>query len=359
MSSRAERAGGEIARDDRQTAAYHRQYARAATAGARRLGAALAVSEGVTLISDGPLEALLRPVRRVRCGRPPWTAPQWAWSEEEEQHIAAVAPLDIKGRIGRVSAGRLSPRALQKGHSVDKHVKFLEDNGFNAVRLPLGHWASTKRGGGACGSYRNHRTLDVLDSVIAALRRAGIFVMLDMHNPVHPKHGSTLVRLRARLVEWVDPDEDDEQQLFGAWTILAERYCAEPHVIAADLFNEPSDATWGTRARHRLLHRLAECCSRSWQPRARHLPRWLIVVAGVANKGGQCKDSASKPIAGKNLSGHATRPVELSDPSSSCCRPTSTVTRTTGATTVTRTTGPTSGTRIRRRGGDGHRRPHR
>ena len=251
-----------------------------------------------------------------------WIAPEWEWSEAEERH-ATRTPLDIKGANWAGFQQDGCPHELYKrDNSVDKYVKFLEDNGFNAVRLPLGaHWVlDNPKTGDNCGSYSDTRTLDVLDGVVAALRNAGIFVMFDMHNLVDPKHGSK----HWRCVyghdddDGCDPDEDDEQPLFGAWTVLAERYCAEPNVVAADLFNAPSDATWAHKgekidfftdwpsAASRLGNHVLDIC-----------PRWLIVVAGVANKGGQCKDSASKTHCwwGENFIGHATRPIELTDPS--------------------------------------------
>ena len=87
-----------------------------------------------------------------------WIAPQWAWSEEEEQHIVAVAPLDIKGANWAGFQQDGCPHELyKKANSVAKYVKFLEDNGFNAVRLPLGaHWVlDNPKTGDNCGSYSN------------------------------------------------------------------------------------------------------------------------------------------------------------------------------------------------------------
>ena len=161
-----------------------------------------------------------------------WIAPEWEWSEAEERH-ATRTPLDIKGANWAGFQQDGCPHELYKrDNSVAKYVKFLEDNGFNAVRLPLGaHWViDNPKTGDNCGSYSDTRTLDVLDSVVAALRNAGIFVMFDMHNLVDPKHGSK----HWRCVyghdddDGCDPDEDDEQQLFGAWTVLARVDASRP-----------------------------------------------------------------------------------------------------------------------------------
>ena len=145
--------------------------------------------------------------------------------------------------------------------------------------------------------------------------------------------------------------------------MLAERYCAEPNVIAADLFNEPADATWVHKgekidfftdwpsAASRLGNHVLDIC-----------PRWLIVVAGVANKGGQCKDSASNTHCwwGENFIGHATRPVELSDPSKLVLSPHVYGEHERRARLREIERRRHLGRALRRRGGgDGHRRPHR
>ena len=284
------------------------------------LGAALAVSEGVAVdwVTDRS-KPFSVPFDVFAADGRLWIAPEWGGGQ-----IAPRSPLDIKGANWAGFQKDGCPHELyKKANSVAKYVKFLEDNGFNAVRLPLGaHWVlDNPKTGDNCGSYSNTRTLDVLDCVVAALRNAGIFVMFDMHNLVDPKHGSKHWRCvygHDDSSNGCDPDEDDELQLWSAWTVLAERYCAEPNVVAADLFNEPADATWVHKgeeidfftdwpsAASRLGNHVLDIC-----------PRWLIVVAGVGNKGGQCKDSPSNTYCwwGENFIAHATRPVELSDPS--------------------------------------------
>ena len=83
-------------------------------------------------------------------------------STQDEFHIKGVnwAGFQVDG----------CPHALWRT-SVTTYVNHIVDNGFNAVRIPLsapwvhGNWRAT----GNCGSYRNWRTLDVLDDVIRRL----------------------------------------------------------------------------------------------------------------------------------------------------------------------------------------------
>ena len=105
---------------------------------------------------------------------------------------------------------------------------------------------------------------------------------------------------------------EDEASLFGAWSTVADRYCGSPNVIAADLFNEPYGATWGTGnvstdwdlAAERLgAHVHAQC------------PRWLVVVQGIANRGGWCRDHSGYGCWwGEMVIAHRYHPVSLPDP---------------------------------------------
>ena len=124
------------------------------------LGAALAVSEGVAVdwVTDRS-KPFSVPFDVFAADGRLWIAPQWAWSEEEEQQIAPRSPLDIKGANWAGFQQDGCPHELyKKANSVAKYVKFLEDNGFNAVRLPLGaHWViDNPKTGDNCGSYSEH-----------------------------------------------------------------------------------------------------------------------------------------------------------------------------------------------------------
>ena len=179
-------------------------------------------------------------------------------------------------------------------HSFEQYLnRLVVDLEMNLVRLPLsaewinGNFAADNY---ICGEYRYMQTLTVLDNVLARLAARGVFVMLDMHT-LHSDRNFPL---------WCDPepcDDASEQAIFAAWATLAQRYCGQPNVIMADLFNEPHGASWESwrDAAQRLGDHVLSYCD-----------RWLIVVEGTGcNSGHGC-------WWGEHVAGHATQPVTLS-----------------------------------------------
>ena len=115
-------------------------------------------------------------------------------------------------------------------------------------------------------------TAAVCAAQVRLLREAGILVALDMHSLWKDGNAGT----------WCGDAEprcdvtDTSHFMFRAWRILAERLCAEPNVLFADVFNEPYDHSWDGWARFveaigaHILH---------------YCPRWLIVAEGVGGGG--------------------------------------------------------------------------
>jgi len=141
-------------------------------------------------------------------------------------------------------------------HDLQQYLDTLVDNNFNAVRLPLSlalvaadSWIIASGPDGTvdrdaehpkCGrEYEGLETLAILDDVLERLRALGIFVMLDMHTQSHPEGNqkcweNTCCSATTGYV----CDEAKVERFVEAWRKLARRYCAQPNVIMADLFNE-------------------------------------------------------------------------------------------------------------------------
>lgn len=188
------------------------------------------------------------------------------------------------------------PHELWK-YDVDDYVSFLSSNNINAVRLPLAvpfvrH--DSYRVGHICGGYNFWETLDVLLDVIRRLREVNVFVMLGMHS---------LTTTGENQGVWYDPSAESqavgEQPIFEAWTKLADRYCSEPNVILADVFNEPHGADWVQWRDfvQRIGAAILERC-----------PRWLIAAQGAG--GG----TAEGYWWGENIGGQLTMNISLSIP---------------------------------------------
>jgi endoglucanase len=150
--------------------------------------------------------------------------------------------------------------------------------------------------------------LTILDRLLQRLASAGIMAMLGIHTLSEPEKNNPL---------WCEASSCNTANgapLLQAWSTLAERHCKHPNVIAADLFNEPYQATWGVGrpdtdwglAASRIGNHVQSRCA-----------RWLIVTQGVGNNQGQCKESASQSTCwwDENLVSQITHPIMLRDQS--------------------------------------------
>ncbi|EOD29661.1 hypothetical protein EMIHUDRAFT_233753 [Emiliania huxleyi CCMP1516] len=202
------------------------------------------------------------------------------------------------------------------GYAVDDYIAFLTRHGFNSVRLPLSveHVASNPTLTGSCGrEWEGLRSLAALDDLVRRLQDAGIYVMLGIH----------VIATDTNSALWCQSVEggcssEDEEPLFDAWSSLVTRYCASPNVIAADLYNEPFGATWGSGDRMTDWDLAAERLGNHVLARC---PRWLIFVQGIANNGGWCRNHPSGLHSGHTcwwgeaVHPHRAHPIELSDAS--------------------------------------------
>ena len=165
---------------------------------------------------------------------------------------------------------------LQPLDTIAEEIRRL---GFNAVRLPWSNElverdpAVPDRALAANPRLLGKHALEVLDSVVAALTRRGVLVVLDNHNSD---------------AEWccgADGNElwynarYPESSWIADWRAMAGRYRDDPRVIGADLRNEPRGrATWGGAA-GTDWHAAAE---RGGNAVLAVNPDLLIVVEGIA-----------------------------------------------------------------------------
>jgi len=252
------------------------------------------------------------------------------WTSHGRIVDAAARPVrllgvDEPGLIGGEGNDRAHPDACGEGWLAPAPTEYREvaRQGFNSVRLGLS-WANLEPAApraDAAGSivHRWNRSyLQVLDRAVAGFTRAGIAVVLDMHqNNMSPafKDPAPDRCEGSGVPTWAYPDVarganqaecdffadrrergvpiDLQAGYTAAWTKIARRYATNRMVVAADLFNEPSSGncpgldvtpfyrTLGTRIRRVDPHLLLVCeagtgpVARSALRRPLGLPGWV------------------------------------------------------------------------------------
>ena len=199
-----------------------------------------------------------------------------------------------------------------KQRSMDGLLDFIQEQGFNSIRILVNHRAVMINGKIPASEYDEGRTpelvnLRYLDQIELMLRKAAerrLLVMINAHRTTPtawPGEGM-----------WHDASVS-EADAIRSWKSLATQMCSHWNFFAADLVNEPRKASWGRgrptdwdKAAERIGNAVLEAC-----------PRLLIMVQGVAGDPGAQGDGGVKQgyFWGENLYGTHTAPVRLRDQS--------------------------------------------
>lgn len=161
--------------------------------------------------------------------------------------------------------------------SLKSLLDFIQNNNFNAVRLPVSMELIFGLDTLKCKSINtsvNPELKDItagklLDLVIDECHKRNILVMPDIHRFTGDGTISEL---------WYD-DKNPESRMIDAWKIIVKRYINKPNVFAIDLKNEPHGrVTWGNTNPNTDWNKAAERIGNSILDIN---PKLLIFVEGV------------------------------------------------------------------------------
>jgi len=218
------------------------------------------------------------------------------------------------------------PYGLEE-RGVDEYLGFLEQEGFNALRLLFSHeyvaldpltlehdprddklsFDRQKTPALVGSSY-----LGVLELITSRAAEHGILVLLACHRLRVEYSGDSLHAEWPGSWDglWYD-EEWSEAKILDNWAELARRFCAAWNVIGVDLMNEPHGAGWGRGGDAKDWKLGAQ---RLGNGVLQHCPRWLILVEGVGYPGeGAVGDegAAGQYQWGEDLVGVHRAPIHL------------------------------------------------
>jgi endoglucanase len=112
-------------------------------------------------------------------------------------------------------------RAREQGRFQEKHFQLLKDAGFDHVRVNLHPFRQMD---GATNRELPGKWFDTLDWALAGARKAGLMVILDLHE----------FNAMGR-----DP-EGNREKFLAFWRQVSARYQGQPETVAFEILNEPN-----------------------------------------------------------------------------------------------------------------------
>ena len=136
--------------------------------------------------------------------------------------------LTVQSRLGKDAMVRIRTE-WRNNWITQEDFKRVKVMGMNHVRIPMLHDLLNEPGG-----------MERLKSVIGMARKAGLYVVLDMHGAPGGQSNEHHTGNENRNRLWFDVENIAEME--RKWTILASTFCDDPTVAVYDLMNEPMGA---------------------------------------------------------------------------------------------------------------------
>lgn len=140
------------------------------------------------------------------------------------------SPRDIEAffneLIGPNAAGEFW-KEYRKRYITESDIGFIRHAGLNSIRIPL-HYKFFRQGG---------EGFEVLDPALEWCRRAGVWVILDLHCAPGGQTGANIDDSWG--YPWLYESAQEQDLTCQVWRGIAQRYSDNPTVIGYDLLNEP------------------------------------------------------------------------------------------------------------------------
>ncbi len=140
------------------------------------------------------------------------------------------SPREIDGFFNELigpSAARAFWKEYRRRYITDADIRLIRRSGLNSVRIPLHYKFFGADGEG----------FPILDMALDWCRRAGVWVILDMHCAPGGQTGTNIDD--SWDYPWLYESTEDQELACEVWRGIAERYRGEPIVLGYDLLNEP------------------------------------------------------------------------------------------------------------------------
>ncbi len=157
----------------------------------------------------------------------------------------------FEARFGRYGARKLI-QTYNENFISSADLKAVKKIGANCVRIPLRYRNLFRK-----ENCKGNMDFDYLDGVIAACRKAGLYVILDLHSAPGYQNNDSACPSNGESVLFGSSGAAFEARnaVVRLWTQIAAHYKDEPAIAAFDLLNRPLNKTAGWEEKTEVLNK--------------------------------------------------------------------------------------------------------
>jgi len=126
-------------------------------------------------------------------------------------------------------------KAFLANYITEDDIKYIKSQGANTIRLPFNYKLFSDEDYMGITAYQNG--FMILDNVISWCRKAGLYLILDMHDCPGGQTGDNIDD--GYGYPWLFTDANSQKQFCDIWKSIAKRYKDEPTVLGYEPMNEP------------------------------------------------------------------------------------------------------------------------
>ncbi|WP_198405681.1 glycoside hydrolase family 5 protein [Chitinophaga caeni] len=126
-------------------------------------------------------------------------------------------------------------KGFKDNYITEDDIKFIKSTGSNTIRLPFHYKLFTDED--YMGITRGQDGFSRVDTLLAWCRRAGLYVILDMHDAPGGQTGDNIDDSYG--YPWLFESKTSQELYKNIWRKIADRYKNDPVILGYDLLNEP------------------------------------------------------------------------------------------------------------------------
>ncbi len=163
-----------------------------------------------------------------------WLNPEGYMFGFSKTNSAWMIDLMLKEAVGPDETARFWQQ-FKDNYITQADIDFIAQTGANTIRLPFNYKLFTDED--YMGLTHNQDGFERIDQVVGWCRKAGLYLILDMHDCPGSQTGDNIDD--GYGYPWLFESEQSQQLFCDIWQRIAKRYAQEPVILGYELMNEP------------------------------------------------------------------------------------------------------------------------